>query len=151
MAYFDSSCLTLCAVRVFQFLIRWASSRMIRSGCQRRIRSQVAVDHVVVGDLVERIGRRTVPPGAPNSPSTTSAGRPAELLDLLLPLVLERGGRDDQHALDAGGAGEDLDGGDGLDRLAQAHVVGDQAAAGLGGEQRPFALIRIERDLEQLA
>ena len=68
----------------------------------------------------------------------------------LLPLVLQRRGRDDQHAFDAGGAGEDLGGGDGLDRLAQAHVVGEQAAAGLGGEQGPFALIRIELGLDEL-
>ena len=59
-------------------------------------------------------------------------------------------GHDDQHPLDAGGAGQNLDGGDGLDRLAQPHVVGHQRAAGLGGEQCPFALIGIERHLQQL-
>ena len=64
--------------------------------------------------------------------------------------MLQRRWAHDQHALDAGRAGKNLDGGDGLDRLAQAHVVGHQRAAGLGGKQRPFALIRIERDLQQL-
>ena len=37
---FDSSRFTVSAVRVFQFLIRWASSRMMTSGCQRRIASR---------------------------------------------------------------------------------------------------------------
>ena len=63
--------------------------------------------------------------------------------------MFQRGRRDDQHPLDAGGLGENLDRRDGLNGLAQAHVVGNQRAAGLGGEQRPFALIRIERHLQQ--
>ena len=145
MAYFESSCLTLCAVRVFQFLIRWASSRMIKSGCQLADGVQVAVDHVVVGDLVERLGSRYSSRAArQRALRRPVASRPVNFSISLLPLVLERGGRDDQHAFDAGRAGEDFRGGDGLDRLAQAHVVGDQAAARLGREQRPFALIRIE-------
>ena len=75
----------------------------------------------------------------------TCAGAAGEARDLALPLVLERGRADDQHALDAEVPGHDLRGGDGLDGLAQAHLVADQAAAGAGGEQRALALVVVER------
>src|SRR5690349_23293325 len=43
-----------------------------------------------------------------------------------------------------------FDGGDRLNRLAQAHLVADQATAGAGGEQGAFGLIIVERDFQQL-
>ena len=110
---------------------------------------QVAMHHVVVGQLVERLGG--VKFRAARAETLDHQDRPGrELLDLLLPLVLERGGGDDQHPLDGSGAGEDFGGGDGLDRLAKPHVVGQQDAAGRGGKQRPLALIGIQRRLQQL-
>ena len=40
--------------------------------------------------------------------------------------------------------------GNGLDGLAQAHLVADQRAAGARGEQRAFGLVGVELDLQQL-
>ena len=96
----------------------------------------VAVDHVVVGDLEEGLGlvgglargQRTL------DDQRRAAGEPG---DLFAPLMLERGGADDQRALDPRRARQDLGCGDGLDRLAQAHVVGEQAAPGARREERP--------------
>ena len=51
---------------------------------------------------------------------------------------------------DAEELGHDLGRGQGLDRLAQPHVVGDQATARLGREQGPFRLVVEQRLLEQL-
>ena len=72
-----------------------------------------------------------------------------EAVDLALPLVLERRRADDQHALDAEVPRHDLGRGERLDGLAEAHLVADQAAPGPGGEQRPLALVVVERHLEQ--
>ena len=78
------------------------------------------------------------------------AGASAAAFDLALPLVLERGGADDEDAFDAEVLGHDLGGGDGLDGLAEAHLVADEAAAGAGGEEDALALVVVERDLEQV-
>ena len=92
--------LTLRAVRVFQFLMRWASSRMTRSGDHVADQVEVAMDRVVIGDLEE--GRRPVErfaalPQAADDLDAAAAGA----FDLALPLVLERRRADDQDALDA--------------------------------------------------
>jgi hypothetical protein len=73
-----------------------------------------------------------------------------EARELVLPLVLERGRAYDQHALHAEVARKELRRGDRLHRLAQAHLVADQRAAGARGEQRAFGLVGIELDLQQL-
>ena len=52
MAYGEEIRFTLRAVRVDQFLILCASSRMTRSGPQREIRSRSAVDEIVAGSRV---------------------------------------------------------------------------------------------------
>ncbi len=108
---------------------------------------QVPVHYVIIDDLVER--RVTVQIGPPGQCSLHDRRRTvAELLDLLLPLVLERSRADDQDPLDPGHLREDLAGGNRLDRLAESHVVSDQAAACSGGEESPLPLIRVQRDLE---
>src|SRR5207248_2070175 len=71
-------------------------------------------------------------------------------LDLALPLVFERGGADDEDALDAEVAGHDFGGGQGLDGLAKAHLVADEAAAGTGGEQDRLALVVVKFDPQQV-
>ena len=95
------------------------------------------MDGVVVGDLEERLrvgeGRHACRLEAADD----LGGAAGEPFDFALPLMLERRRADDEHALDAEEPGHDLGGGDGLDRLAQAHLVADQAAAGAGGEQAP--------------
>jgi hypothetical protein len=63
--------------------------------------------------------------------------------------MLERGRADDQHPFGGKVAGEDFHRRDRLHRLAEAHLVADQGAAGARGEQRAFALVGIELDLEQ--
>ena len=75
-----------------------------------------------------------------------------ESFDLALTLVLERRRADwDEDAARRRNAGtSNLDGGDRLDGLAQAHLVADQAAARPRGEQRPLGLVVVERHLEEL-
>jgi hypothetical protein len=63
--------------------------------------------------------------------------------------VLERGRADDQDAFGGEVAGENFHRRDRLHRLAEAHLVADQGAPGARGEQRAFALVGIELDLEQ--
>ena len=62
---------------------------------------------------------------------------------------LERGGTDHQHLADARLAGQDLRRADALDRLAQAHVVGQNGPAGARREGDPFKLIGQKLDLQQ--
>jgi hypothetical protein len=66
--------------------------------------------------------------------------------DLLLPLPLERGWADDEHALDAAQAPEELAGGDGLDGLAEAHLVRQQGPLGEGQMEHALPLVGIEGD-----
>ncbi len=104
------------------------------------------MDGVVIEDFEERFGLE--PGDAARPQAADDLRRPAgEALDLALPLVLERGGADDEDALDAEEAGHDLGGGEGLDGLAEAHLVADQAAAGPRGEQGAFLLVVVEIDL----
>ena len=70
-----------------------------------------------------------------------------ELLDLLLPLGLQGGRGDDQHARGLAEPVEQSAGGNGLDSLAQAHLVGQQCAFGEGEVKHAFALVGKERDL----
>ncbi len=73
-----------------------------------------------------------------------------EAVDFAPPLRFQRGGADHQHAADAGLAGEDLGHAHALDRLAQAHVVGQDRAAHARGKGDPFELIGQQLDLQQL-
>ena len=75
------------------------------------------------------------------------AGRKSR--DLFLPLVLQRGRADHQHALHAEVARHQFGGGDRLHRLAQAHLVGDQCSPGSRGEQRAFGLVRVQARFQQ--
>ena len=59
-------------------------------------------------------------------------GEGGEAADLFLPFSLERGGGDDEHAAGAAEAVEKGAGGDGLDGLAEAHLVGEERAFGEG-------------------
>src|SRR5262249_44390159 len=107
-------------------------------------------DGIVVGDLEEGVGAGE-PVGPPGPETADDVGLPfGKLLDLALPLVLERRRADDEDPLDAVLLGHDLGGGDGLGSLAQAHLVADEAATGPGGEQGALALVIVERDLEQV-
>ena len=74
----------------------------------------------------------------------------AKAVDLVAPLRFHRGGADHQHAADAGLAGQDLGRAHALDRLAQAHVVGQDRAADPRGKGDPFELIGEQLDLQQL-
>ena len=64
--------------------------------------------------------------------------------------MFQRRGADHQHSFQADRPGEDLRSGNGLDGLAQAHVVGQKAAPGPGSEQGSLALVGIEFHLEQV-
>jgi hypothetical protein len=68
-------------------------------------------------------------------------GEVGEAADLLLPLGLQGGGGDDEHA---GGATEVVQegaGGDGLDGFAEAHLVGEEGAFGEGEVEHALALV----------
>ena len=93
------------------------------------------MNDVVVDDLEERLGaiavlaRRRHPLHHHRRPM-------AEFRDLVVPLVLEQGRADNQHAADPSRARQDLARRDRLDRLAQTHLVGDQATPRARREQR---------------
>src|SRR5258706_11914164 len=59
--------------------------------------------------------------------------------------MFERRRADDEDPLDVEMAGHDLGRGDGLDRLAQAHLIADQTPPRSRGEERPFLLVVIKR------
>ena len=65
--------------------------------------------------------------------------------DLLLPLGLERGRADHQHARDVLALGQQLAGRDRLHGLAEAHLVGEQRALAEGQVQHALALIGQQR------
>ena len=101
------------------------------------------MNHVVVRQLVERIV--LIGPLALGQQALDDhRGAPGEALDLLFPLVFEGCRADHEHPLDPHDLGQDLDGRNGLDRLAQAHIVGNQASAGQRGEQGPLPLVGVE-------
>ena len=60
----------------------------------------------------------------------------------VFPLGLEGGRRDHQHALGFAQPMQQCAGSDGLDRLAQAHLVGQERALGECEVQHAFTLIR---------
>ena len=74
--------------------------------------------------------------------------RVAEHLPLAKPLRLERGGDDEEATTDATRAPEGVAGGDGLGRLPQAHVVGEEETAPPQEPLDGLALIGVERLLE---
>ena len=129
------------------------------SGCEARVDVERVGEHLLViddgkerpGDFGLRVsdwGTALICP----QPLVTRAEdelkrQIGEPLDLLLPLGLERSGRDDEHALRLAQAVQQRAGGDGLDRLAEAHLVGEQGAFGECQVQHAFALIGKERHL----
>lgn len=77
-----------------------------------------------------------------------------EAADLFLPLGLERGGGYDEHAGGAAEAVEEGAGGDGLDGLAEAHLVGEEGPFLEGEVEHALALVgkkRILRDVLRVA
>ncbi len=68
-----------------------------------------------------------------------------EAADLFLPLGLERGGCHHQHTTHPAEAVQKRASGDCLDRLAQAHLVGQQGAFGEREMQHAFALVGKQR------
>lgn len=138
------------AATVFQFLTRCASSTMTVSGCPGGDQVEVAAQFLVIGDLAEilrGVFLLALYPAAADDAGIASG----KTQDLALPLVLERGRADHQHARHAEMAGEDFGGGNRLDGLAQTHFVADQRPPGGYGEQRAFGLVRVKLHLQQLA
>ena len=70
-------------------------------------------------------------------------------MDFVPPLRFQRSGANNQHATDAGFTGENLGDTDALDRLAQAHVVGQNRAANASSKGDPFELIQQRLDLKE--
>ena len=142
------------AAMVFQFLMRCASSTITRSGAQAAIRSSVARQRLVVGDLAEVVLARTRccrcarPPRAVDAPAPC---RSVKRANSLCHWCLSEVGHTTSTRSHAEVAREQLGRGDGLDGLAQAHLVADQRPAGARGEQRAFGLVGVERALQQPA
>ena len=83
-------------------------------------------------------------------PTTLYPVTARESFYLPLPLVFQRRGTDHQHLLSHALTQIDLCRGDGLQRLAQSHLVGNDGLAGTHGEARPLLLVGIERHGEHL-
>ena len=62
--------------------------------------------------------------------------------NLVLPFALQRGRRNDQHALHFPQPPQERPGRDRLHGLAKTHLVGEQRALGAGKVQHSFALVR---------
>ena len=74
----------------------------------------------------------------------------SEAGDLLLPFGLDGRGRHDQDARNPLLPREDLAGGDGLQRLAEPHLVGEQGPFVTGEMRGAFPLIGQERQLDDI-
>ena len=74
-----------------------------------------------------------------------------EALDLLLPLRLEGGRADDEHATRARMLNQQLGGSDGLNRFAESHLIAEQRTTDVGREPCALRLIVVERDAKQFS
>ena len=110
---------------------------------------EVGLEFFVIGDLAEIVQRvilLALHPAAAHYPRLA----PGKTGDFALPLVFQRSRADHQHLRHAEMPRQDFRRGDGLDGLAQAHVIADQGASGAHREQRALGLVGIKRHLEQL-
>ena len=116
-------------------------------GLQPFVDLQRVGQHRVVGDHREKrrgrplVRRQTLGAAA----FERLQGQAGETPDLFLPFALQRGRRDDQHALHPPEPPQQRAGGHRLDGLAEAHLVGQQRALGASEVQHPLALIRKQR------
>ena len=104
---------------------------------------QVAQDEFVVDDVAGGLAPVLDTPLRRRSLDDLR-GQPGEPLDLPRPLVLERGRADDQHPPHPLVLAQPGGRGDGLQGLAQAHVVGQQGPAGAGEKGHALDLVGIE-------
>ncbi len=63
--------------------------------------------------------------------------------------MFQRRGADDEDAFDSAVLCQNLRSGDSLNRLAEPHLIANQATAGLHGKECAFALIIVERHFQQ--
>ena len=127
--------------------LRFVQNDQVRPPAMDRF--QVAMQHFVVDDFEERVGLVEALAGGGEALDDDGVAG-GELLDFLFPLVLERGGCDDEDAFDAGGRGEDFRRRQRLDRLAQPHVVRQQRPPRPRREKRTAPLVRIEPHLQKV-
>src|SRR5271169_256496 len=73
----------------------------------------------------------------------------AELLDLCLPLVLDRSRSNYKNPLNAPTAPQQLSSSDGLNCLAKAHIIGEDHPPATGGEQRSANLVGEKRHSQE--
>lgn len=110
--------------------------------------------HLLIVDDGEE-GRRAIGREALGARSEHEPGRAgAEAGDLLFPFRLQRRRANDEDPLDAFAPRQQLAAGDGLDGLAEPHVVGEQSALAESEVHRALALIRQQRmgeDVERRA
>ena len=109
----------------------------------------VADDLLVVGDEEECFRRRI--PRKPHMAHPIQEFRLGigEKPYLILPFALERRRHDHERALDPDRLAQEQRGGDRLNRFAEAHFVRQQRASLPSEMERAFALIRIERLLQE--
>ena len=100
--------------------------------------------------MVKKAGARQAASRWARGPKTRANRAPAEAGNLLFPLRLERGWADDEHPFNALASRQQLAGCDGLDRLAEPHVVGKERPLAEGQVQRAKALIWQQRMLEHI-
>lgn len=116
-------------------------------GLQTGVHVEGVADHLFVIDDGKK--RRVLP--VIREPADASAEYQLirqwrESLDLFLPFRLERRRRDDEHASRLSEAVEEGARGNGLDRFAEAHLIGKQGAFAKGEMEHSFALIGKKRD-----
>ena len=94
----------------------------------------------VAGEIEEsRLGIKLFP--VCQRPVDNLRGKTAEFLDFGFPLVLDRGGRNHQHLFNAATAPQQIRRGNGLNRLAQTHVVGQDHATPASRKKRASNLV----------
>ena len=116
----------------------------------KRIEKVLSIRHDLL--VVTQREEGAAPVGrAPRRPGAGHDGRRevGELGDLLLPLGLERRGRDHEDPLDPAQLAKKRAGGNGLDRLSQTHVVGKEHALSEREMEHSLDLVRQERMLER--
>src|SRR5438093_7291707 len=110
-----------------QFLIRWPSSRMIRS-------------HLTCS--MARISRRILPGAQFHAADDLLAVAFGKAPDFRFPLRFERSGANHQYFSDIDFTREKLSHAHALDRFAEAHVVGQNRPPPAGGDGNPIQLVR---------
>ena len=119
-------------------------------GPQRAVDVGGVDDDLLVVDHGEEAGLRVLREPCRPAAGDQQRGGAAEPRDLLLPFAFERRRAHHQHTGDPVQPAQQFGGGDRLDGLAEAHVVGQQRALAEGEVEHALALIRQQRMVQEV-